>query len=182
MPTGWLLIICSYCCLHLNPIWSELHARLHIPEALLLEYSLFPFAGFCSLLCGSFRHLVCRTAMNAWDGLILPRCWGSAGTRGWPQPRRCPRSVGGGQRSPAAAEGLHFAAPGCRRGARSLPSPYQGSWVTTVDTLSLGLTWKLPLQKPHILKNILKNPQWFAWSAPRWGHWGLPGLQAPAPR
>lgn len=27
MYTGWLLIICSYCCLHLNPIWSELSPR-----------------------------------------------------------------------------------------------------------------------------------------------------------
>lgn len=133
---------------------NSLHARLQIPKALLLDYSVFLFAGFCLLLCGGFRHIVCRTTKTAWDWLILPQVFGKHGEKGMsaaPLPARGAPAVW------AAGSGPRPQLRGCRsqpraggEGLGAFPSPYQDSRVSTVDTLLPGLTWKLPLQKPQI--------------------------------
>lgn len=131
MHTGWLLIICSYCCLHLNPIWSELSPRSSPnPQSSATWLQRFPLRGF---LFVALRGLSPLSLQNDSDCLSLANpAAGAREARGAgdvhsPTPgRRCPCSVGGGQRPPAATAGLHFAPPGCRRGTRSLPQPLPG--------------------------------------------------------
>lgn len=157
MHTGWLLIICSDCCLHLNPVWSELSPRSSPnPQSSAAWLQRFPLCRFflLLLLCGGFRHLVCRTTMNAWDWLILPQVFGKHGEKGMPA---APRPARGAPALGAVGSGPRPQLRGCRSqpraggdGLGAFPSPYQDSWVSTVDTLLPGLTWKLPLQKPQI--------------------------------
>lgn len=95
MHTGWLLIICSYCCLHLNPIWSELCPRsFPNPQSSAAWLQRFPLRRF---LFVSLRGLSPLSLQNDSDylslaNLMLPQVLGKHRERGMPA---APRPAGG---------------------------------------------------------------------------------------
>lgn len=126
MHTGCLLILCSYCCLHLNPVWSELSPRSSPnPQSSAAWLQRFPLCRFLFVALRGFSTLSLQNDNECWGWLILPQVLGSSGRRGCPQPR-APREV------PPQLRGCssHIGAVAQRLGA--FPSPYQDSWVSTV--------------------------------------------------
>lgn len=131
MHTGWLLIICGDCCLHSNPIWSELSPRSPPnPQSSAAWLQRFPL---CRFLFVALRGLSTHSLQNDKDCLRLANpapgvreARGEGDVRSPAPGERCPGCVGGGQRSPAATAGLQIATPGWRRRARSLPQPLPG--------------------------------------------------------
>lgn len=185
MHMGCLLIVCSYCCLHLNPIWSELSPRSSPhPQSSAAWWQRFPLRRFLFVALRGLSPLSlqndseCLRLVNPAAGAREAR---EKGRRGCPQPR-ARRDVP--PLSGAATAGLQFASPGCGREARSLPQPLPGLLGQYNRYCCRVWPESCCFQKPQIKKktHIFKKPHRFSWSAPRWGRWATLGFQEPAPR
>lgn len=168
MHMGCLLIVCSYCCLHLNPIWSELSPRSSPhPQSSAAWWQRFPLRRFLFVALRGLSPLSlqndseCLRLVNPAAGAREAREKGRRGEGDVRSPApggTCPRSLGPQLRGCSS----HLRAVGERLGA--FPSPYQDSWGSTIDTaagsdLKAVAFRNLRLKKtPIYLKSPIDSP------------------------